>query len=255
MEPPLTIKQHGLVRRALYVVDEEAAKVARRYGGLVPLDDLRTAGKLALYGCARRFVEGPGRTFEGYARFRVRGAMKDEVRCETREARVRREMARAGTNHMGDYHDDYDILRHDPAELERRLDAMCDEHATVMWLGGAMQARREAEQDPEAAAEYADTLAALDVVLGPIGEDDRTLLDLVFASGFKIEEAADALGVVRETAGRRLKRVLERLRRALAPLGVLAPPEPMSHPGVRPILVGRGPPREKRPPGGGDGDD
>jgi RNA polymerase sigma factor for flagellar operon FliA len=246
MEPPLTIAQHGLVRKALYVVGEEAAKLKRKYGALVELDDLMSLGKIALYGCARRFVAAPGRTFAGYARFRVRGAMRDDIRGATREARVRREMAREGSHRMADYHDDFDVLRHERSEFERRLDLMTEHHATAMWLGGAMQVRREAEQDPEAAAEYARTLAVLDDVLGPLDADERQLLDLIYASEFEVGEVAEALGVVRETAGRRIKRLLEQLRRALVARGITYAPQPMNHAGVRPSLVPRGPPPERR---------
>jgi RNA polymerase sigma factor FliA len=239
MEPPLTVAQHKRVRQALPIVEEEAAKLKRRYGASVDLGDLMSIGKLALYGCVRRFEPGPKRSFEGYARFRVRGAMHDDIRCATRQARIRREMARMGSNRMADYHDDYDILRHDRDEHQRRADLMTEHHATAMWLGGAMQARREAEHDPEAAAEYASIRARLELVLEPLSDDERKLLDLVFASWFKIDEAADALGVVRETAGRRLRRLLDRLRRQLIALGVTEAPEPMNHPGVRPFFVVR----------------
>jgi RNA polymerase sigma factor for flagellar operon FliA len=239
----LTIHQHGLVSRALHVVDEEAAKLRARFGDLVDANDLKSKGKLALYQCARRFDRQRCRSFEGYARFRVRGAMLDHVARETISARVRRKIERASAERVADYHDDYDVLRDDRSEMQRRLDLMCAREAAAAYLAGAEQARHEAGHDPEAAAEYAETIAALDTVVTPLSEDERTLLDLLYASDFNLEQAAAELGVVKETAWRRIHRLLERLRIALVALGVTQAPEPMSHPSVRPVLVARAPPR------------
>lgn len=239
--PPLTIKQHQLVRRALHVVDEEAAKIKSRYGAAVDTDDLKSDGKLALYQCARRFDEERCPSFEGYARFRVRGAMLGQVACETIAARVHRRMTRAGAERVADYNDDYDVLRHERAEFQRRLDLMCEREAAAMFLAGGQQARREAADDPEAGAEYAEAIAALDTVMTPLGEDDRTLLALIYASDFNLEQAAAELGVAKETAWRRIHRLLDKLRVALVALGVTHAPEPMRHPRVRPVLVPRAP--------------
>jgi RNA polymerase sigma factor (sigma-70 family) len=254
--PPLTIKQHQLVRRALPMVDEEAARLKRKYGWAVEEEDLRSAGKLALYQCASRFDEQRRVPFEGYARFRVRGAMRSLVKAETRGARLKREMTRAAAERMADYHDDYDVLRDDLTEIQRRLDLMCDRQASATWLAGASQARREADQDPEAAAEYAQVLDALEDVVAPLAKDERALLDLVFGCGFNLERTAEELGVVKDTAWRRIHRVLDKLRVALAALGVTRAPEPMSHPAVRPLLLVRalrpGSEADDEPPASGD---
>jgi len=241
--PVLTIQQHGLVRRALHVVDEEAAKTKSKYDDAVDADDLKSRGKLALYQCAQRFDKARCRSFEGYARFRVRGAMLDHVACETTAARVQRKIARASAERVADYHDDYDVLRHERDEFQRRLDLMCEREVAAAYLAGGEQARREAGHDPEAAADYAETIAALDTAVMPLSAEERMLLDLLFASDFNLEQAAAELDVVKETAWRRIHRLLDKLRVALVALGVTHAPQPMRHPSVRPVLVPRAPRR------------
>lgn len=237
--PALTIQQHGLVRRSQQVVDDEARKTKARFGAAVDLDDLKSTGKLALYECARRFDSQRCASFEGYARFRVRGAMMELVACETTSARVRRAIERASTERVADYHDDYNVMRDERSEFQRRLDLMCARETAAAFLAGAEQARSEATHNPEAAAEYAEAIAALNRVIAPLGDDERALLDLVFASGFNLEQAATELGVVKETAWRRIHRLLEKLRAALAALGVTHAPEPMKHPLVGSVLIPR----------------
>lgn len=239
--PVLTIRQHGLVRRALHVLDEEAARIKAQYGDAVDFEELKADGKLALYECAQRFDERVCPSFEAYARFRVRGTMLDQVATETTEARVRKRMERAAAQRIADYHDDYDVLRHDRPEFLRRLDLMCDRVATAMHLSGSEQARREAGDNPEAAAAYAEEIAALETVIAPLNAEERELLDLIYASDFNLEQAGAALGVVKETAFRRIHRLLDKLRVALVALGVTHAPEPMRHPNVRPVLVPRTP--------------
>jgi RNA polymerase sigma factor (sigma-70 family) len=250
--PVLTIAQHGLVRRALHVLDEEARRIKAKYGAAVDADDLTSKGKLALYQCVLRFDPQVCASFEGYARFRVRGTMLDHVASETIGARVRRRMARAGAERVATYHDDYDVMRHDRAEFQRRLDLMCDREAAAMFLAGGGQARREAGDDPEAAAEYAEAIDALEKVVAPLGEDERRLLELVYASDFNLEEAGASLGVVKETAWRRIHRLLEKLRVALTALGVTRAPEPMKHPSVPTVLVPRAPVLDEDGPETGD---
>ena len=257
-ERPLTIKQHLLVRRAIRVVDEEAGRIKRKWGRAIDEDDLMSAGGIALVRCALRFDDTLCPSFEAYARLRVRGAMLDHVRAESREKRIWREMERAGAERMADFSDDYDVLRDTPEEFQRRLDRMCEHQAAAIFLAGARQARKEAVDDPEAAAEYAQTIAALDAVLKALGSDERELVELMFAADFNLEEAAEALGVVRKTAWRRIHRVLEKLRTTLQDYGVNAAPAPINHPRVRPVLVARPPPvacGSPTPVGRQDGDE
>jgi RNA polymerase sigma factor (sigma-70 family) len=246
---PLTIKQHMLVKRAQHVVDEEAAWLGRKYRGLVDVDDLKSEGKLALYRSVLRFDEQVSPELVPYARRRVRGSMLRLVKAETRQAKVKRAVAVASAERMANYTDDFNIqkLRDDLDEIQRRIDLAASRHASAMWLAGANEAKLQAADDPEFAIEFGETIAALEAVLKPLPEKDRTLLDLVFASGFNLEQAGEELGVDRQTAWRRIQRILEKLRQDLTALGVTRAPSPAGYAVVRPLLVPRAPPNVRPP--------
>jgi RNA polymerase sigma factor FliA len=235
-EAPLTIAQHLMVSRALDVVDQELDRVLRRYGAAVDADGARSDGNKALLDCARRFEEGRGKSFATFARFRVRGAMLSDVRASTRRAAVKLKMLRAFANRMAEYHDDFDVLEHDKDECQRRLDAMGAEHAMAAALAGAEEARRQADEDTELAEEHVEAIEGLRKVVGPLAQEERRLLDLVYASGFNFHQAAEDLGVAKDTAWRRLRRLLAKLRRGLHQYDITRAPPPVDLPGVRPVL-------------------
>lgn len=246
MDPPLTIKQHADVKRALYLVDEEAVKVGAMFGLAAKhhaIDDLRTIGKLALYDSVRRFDEARKVKLAGFARLRVRGAMIDTVKAERKEARLLRGMARAVAYGMADYFDDFDVLRDDDAELQRRLDLFCDTADAIMFMAGAEETRRQADDDGTAGREeYAWTFSALAEVVQGIDPDGRALLDMVFATGFNLQQAADDLGVDRQTAWRRLRRLLGDMRRLLNTRCVREAPAPRNDVPIPEVLQERAKP-------------
>lgn len=229
-EAPLTIQHHTWVRGAIHVVEEQALKIARKRN-LRPddpaVDDLRSVGKLALYNAVRRYDPAKVKSFAGYARFRVRGAMLNSLQATTRTARIEREMARAMANRMAEYTDDFDILRHDTAEFARRLDELCEHAATTMFVAGAELARRELDDDQaEGREEYARALLLLGELVRALKAEERTLLDLLYGCGFDLQAAAERLGVVKTTAWLRLRRLLVSLRRELNKRFVYHAPHP-----------------------------
>ena len=78
----------------------------------------------------RRGAQDAG--FEVFASYRVKGAMRNLVKAETRQARIVKEIDRAFYNRMAEYGDDYDILRHDragvPAPARRDVPARARRH-------------------------------------------------------------------------------------------------------------------------------
>jgi RNA polymerase sigma factor (sigma-70 family) len=81
-QPPTTpanAKRDALVTAYIEVVAEEARKLLRRMPPSVDVDDLRSAGQLALLQAAESFDESKG-DFEQWARFKVRFAMLNSVR-------------------------------------------------------------------------------------------------------------------------------------------------------------------------------
>jgi RNA polymerase sigma factor (sigma-70 family) len=243
--PPLTIQQHRMAVRMEHVVAEQAKIVLGDYHGLVDEEELHSEGKLALCRAILRYDETKSSDPEAHARGRVRGAMLRLVKTETRARKLKRVMQRAAAERMATYVEDFDVmkLRDKREQVEELLDKISDRLASAMWLAGANEEKQQASDDPEAAAEYAETIAALEVVLKPLPEKERLLLDLIFASSFNLEDAAEEMGVDRQTAWRRLQRVLEKLRRELYMLGVARAPAAVVHPFVRPLLTPRAPRR------------
>jgi len=95
-------------------------------------------------------------------------------------------MLRAFAHYMADYTDDFDIMRHDKAEMQRRVDAMCDSALAVMFVVGAEQVRAEADRDPLADANEADVaVEALREVVEGLDEDERRFLELLGAVQFR----------------------------------------------------------------------
>jgi RNA polymerase sigma factor for flagellar operon FliA len=237
--PVLTVVQHLLVRRALPLVEELAKDEHARYRGLVELDDLRSAGKLALYAAALRFDEAFGVDFEQFARWRVYGALLRAVRHEAVHARVKRAARHTMARLLAYYTDDYDLIRDDDAELQRRLDKFCDNLAGVMFAGGIEEVTR---RQPDVAyverEEYARAIAMLQEVVADLDAPEERMLTLLFREELSLHEVAERLGISYQAAWCRNTRLLKRLRDKLARLGLSQAPEPI---GAR--LPGTGPPR------------
>jgi RNA polymerase sigma factor (sigma-70 family) len=225
------------VRDALPVVDKFASQMCWKYdlygrfdsrhvhqggaGDCVGYADLCTIGKLALYESVPRFEPGRNRSFSRFAAWRVFGAMMDEIIVGAAEARIDREMVRALAYFMADYRDDFDILQHDKEEMQRRLDAMCDSAAALMFVAGAEQARVEAERDLVAdTEETALAIEVLGVIVADLDEDQRRLLRLLFVHGFNQDKVGAMIGAARETVCRRLTRLCAELKRLLKVHGV-----------------------------------
>lgn len=237
--PVLTLVQHLLVRRALPLVDELARDEHARYRGLVELDDLRSVGKLALYAASARFDEAFGVDFEQFARWRVYGAMLRAVRHEAIHARVKRAARHTMARLLAYYTDDYDLIRDDDAELQRRLDKFCDNLAGVMFAGGIEEVtRRRPDVAYAEREEYARAIALLQEVVADLDEPEERMLTLLFREELTLHEVADRLGISYQAAWCRNTRLLKRLRDKLARLGLIQAPEPI---GAR--LSGTGPPR------------
>ena len=80
-----------IARNLIPLVHEVAAQVARRVPSHVGMDDLVGAGMLGLAGALTRYDEERSDTFKGYAEFRIRGAIIDDLRRRdimSRDARI-----------------------------------------------------------------------------------------------------------------------------------------------------------------------
>lgn len=84
-------ERNQVAHSLLPLVQEVAAQVARRVPSHVTMDDLVAAGMLGLAGALTRLDPERIDTFRGYAEFRIRGAIIDELRRRdimSRDARI-----------------------------------------------------------------------------------------------------------------------------------------------------------------------
>jgi RNA polymerase sigma factor (sigma-70 family) len=234
----LTLVQHMRVRQALPLVDELAHQEHARYRGLVDLSDLRSAGKLALYAAVVRFDDAFRVDFEQFARWRVYGAMIKAVRHEARHAAVKRAARHTMARLLAYYTDDFNVIRDDDAELQRRLDKFCDNLACVMFAGGIEEVtRRRPDLAYAEREEYARAIAMLQEVVSDLDEPEERMLTLLFREELTLHEVADRLGISYQAAWCRNTRLLKRLRDDLTRRGLVEAPTPIAG-----RLPGAGPP-------------
>jgi RNA polymerase sigma factor for flagellar operon FliA len=97
---PLAVAQRKLLEQYTPLVRKIAGGFQRRLPRNVLPEDLIAAGMAGLWDAVRRNPDGPGESFEWYARVRIRGAILDELRAEDwlpRRARAAAEEA-SGTD-------------------------------------------------------------------------------------------------------------------------------------------------------------
>jgi DNA-directed RNA polymerase specialized sigma24 family protein len=127
------------------------------------------------------------------------------------------------------YTDDYDLIRDDDAELQRRLDKFCDNLAGVMFAGGIEEVtRRRPDVAYAERAEYAGAIAMLQEVVADLDEPEERMLTLLFREELTLQEVADRFGISYQAAWCRNTRLLKRLRDELSRLGLVQAPTPIA---------------------------
>ncbi len=114
-----------IARSLIPLVHEVAAQVARRVPSHVGLDDLVGAGMLGLAGALTRYEEDRADTFKGYAEFRIRGAIIDDLRRRdimSRDARIESKKLQKSidqlSNQLGHQAEADEIAKHLGVSLE-----------------------------------------------------------------------------------------------------------------------------------------
>jgi RNA polymerase sigma factor (sigma-70 family) len=193
-------------------------------------DDLIGPGEEGLVDGVRRHDEA-GAPLEQYVRYRIRGVILDSIRVEAFQARVTRAGIRASDEILKLYRDDFDVLHHDAAERQRRLDRLCDDVLMATLLGEAEEAQKACA--PEEQAERAEHLKVLGLLRA--GRKDlpakmHEVLVLLFEEGRTQEQAAEMLHVDVVTVWRRYHTALGLLRKWLHRHGIHVVPDPVTVP-------------------------
>ncbi len=229
----LTKKQQALVALAYQsgIVEERAELHARRYLGLITLDECVSLGSLGLTEAARTYRDELG-VFTDYARRRVDGAILDGVRAEAPHARASRAAHRAAARLLSVYRDDFNAIGHDQAELSRRFEKMSDDVLTAAFLGAVEEAKRgpggegQGEETVIVHEEHARALALLDAAMEKLPSMQRQILALVYREHRPMTELPEVLGVSYVTVRRHHDAALSGLRKRLEALGVMRAPTP-----------------------------
>jgi len=228
LRAPLTAAQARCVEEILAqgVVERVARALSQQFAGLVTLDDLVQLGREGLSEAARAYKpdEGP---FLPFARWRIRGAMLDAVRLEAFEARVARAGVRAVDEALAFYEDDFDVLRHDEDERQRRVDQLSDAVLVATLLGMVSEAQKACS--PDELAEQEELLQVRELVERGTSElpaKQQRVLALLYKEGRTQEEAARLLGKDVTTVRRNQKAALVRLRKWLSFHGIDMLPDP-----------------------------
>jgi RNA polymerase sigma factor FliA len=210
-----------------------ASRKVRELPAHCELDDLASAGLVALMEAIDRFDPAKGASFEQYAWTRVAGALVDELRKQDWASRsVRREgrrierardsfFARNGTmpnevelaNELGTSVDDLrlsieDIDRSDISSLNAPSRGV--EDSLPMEVGETIQAP-EGEYDPEPSLLGADRNSALRAGIARLSERERHVLSLVHGQELPGAEIGRMLGVSES----RVSQILSGIRRKL----------------------------------------
>jgi RNA polymerase sigma factor (sigma-70 family) len=228
LRPPLTAAQALRVQEVLEqgVVETFARPLAVQFAGLTTREDLEQLGREGLAQAARNYrpEEGP---FLPYARCRIRGAMLDSIRVEAFEARVTRAGVRAVDEVLKLYDDDFDVLRHDEDERQRRLDQFSDATLVATLLGMVTEAQKACSPDEVGEQEeLRKTRELVDQGKKELPAKQQRVLDLLFAEGRTQEDAASILDRDVTTVRRNLKTALGRLRKWLSFHGIDMLPDP-----------------------------
>lgn len=207
-----------LVAEGLDLLRLVAKRIARRLGRRIPVEDLVALGHPALLDVVRTY--DPSRsTFEAYAKRKIRWAIFDGIRRETRwrsaAARASALAASARFAEGSGADDDADA----PATQEAyaaRLGSLLAGHAAAMALGllsaqGDVAALPDAADSPEERASRAELAQAVRHAVRELPERERTLVERHYFDDERFDQIAQDLGISKSWASRLHSQAIERL--------------------------------------------
>jgi RNA polymerase sigma factor for flagellar operon FliA len=215
---------------AIDLVDAIAKKVLREIGPSLDLEELRSYGREGLLDATRRFDASRGVPFRGYASFRVRGAILDGVRANSRLPRRTHERLRAlGAATLASEGAAEDAFQPPapgagPTDAERALGEHLAAMATAMAVGllastafgdDGDRVPVATEQNPEEALGNAELMAVVTKAIGDLPENEAELVRRHYLEGERFDHVAKDLGLSKSWASRLHTRAIRRLTEAL----------------------------------------
>ncbi|MBS2021203.1 MAG: sigma-70 family RNA polymerase sigma factor [Deltaproteobacteria bacterium] len=171
-----------------------ARRMARRLPSSVDLNDLVSAGNLALVSAAERYEESRGVPFEPYAQRRVQGAMLDFLRGEDHLTRAERKSARQPVSGIN----------------------VAPSHAFVpLEDADESQLHSETETSPFELYAKDERVGQLRAALAKLPARDQTILSLYYERDLTLREIGVVLAVTESRVCQLLKVAIDRLRDSL----------------------------------------
>lgn len=211
-----------LVNEGLPVLHRVARRIARRLGRRIPVDDLIALGHPALIDVARTY-DASRSSFEAYASTKIRWAIFDGIRRETRwrsvaaRASALAASARFAEGRSAD--EDGDIPPTQEAYAER-LGRLLAGHAAAMALGLVASRRDVAAlpdeaESPEESASRAELAQAVRRAVQELPERERALVERHYFEGERFDRIAQDLGISKSWASRLHAQAIVRLSEQL----------------------------------------
>jgi len=176
----------ALVKAFAKMIDVFAYSAQRQYG-CVQLEDLKQAGHEGLLHAARAFDPRRGVEFKTFAEYRIRGAIFDEARQESKARRASRALEVAVDIDAQD--PGVDAAERATASFVRRLERIVDAALSDFTPGGSNAAA------PDDAYEDAEAVRRLEVALAKLSPREREYMHLHLRVGLSSQEIAGHWGV------------------------------------------------------------
>lgn len=190
-----------IARDLMPLVHEVAAQVARRVPSHVGLDELVSSGMLGLAGALTRYDNDRAKTFKGYAEFRIRGAIIDDLRRRdimSRDARIEskkmHKQIQELTSQLGRVPEDDEIADHFGVDLETYRGMQLRLHGPRMLSGDGIEIEDEQESVVDA-IENRELREQLVVGIEALPERQRLVLWLYYYEELPLREIAEMLNV------------------------------------------------------------
>jgi RNA polymerase sigma factor FliA len=228
--PTRAVRDQLVVHYTALVVSV-AHRVARGLPSHVEHADLVQSGVFGLIDAVERFDPHRSPRFESYAAQRIRGAILDELRAqdwvprsvrgrarelERVQERLEARLLRAATEH--ELAGELGVPVHEVRGLARQVQVVSVEALDETGGGaGELFADHDAE-DPMATVQARETLRQLAMVVGQLGERDRTVIRLYYLENRTLAEIGRQLGVTESRVCQLHTRLVGRLRGRLEEL-------------------------------------
>jgi RNA polymerase sigma factor FliA len=229
---PAASEEQSRFESALDLVEAIARRIARELGSRAELDELLSYGREGLLDASRKFDAARGVPFRGYASIRIRGAILDGVRANSRLPRRVHERLRglsaAARTSEGALEDAY--LPAVPGATPEDAGRALGEHLAAMATAVAMgllsstaygeEGERvlvDASDSPEEELAREQLLAAVRRGIAELPHEEAELVRRHYLEGERFDHVAAELGLSKSWASRLHTRAIKRLTERLRP--------------------------------------